>query len=155
MRNCRNSKKCRMGIIITLMIVVVILWFVWEKARIAWTLALIMLAIALGIEGYDYDIDLGKYWETKSYSESRVESVKDADGNSYRIITGTCNTKEFDLNCDDFPTQEAAQIKYQECADLVASENPGIDTRKLDIYGLDRDNDGKVCEVLPVGNLAQ
>lgn len=101
------------------------------------------------MEVYDYDFDLGKLWETGSISESRVETVKDSEGNSVRLITGTCNRAEFDLNCDAFSTQGEAQAKYNECADEVASNNPGIDVKKLDIYGLDGDNDGIVCEALP------
>lgn len=149
LKKCRNSKKCRMCIIITLMIVVAILWFVWEKARVAWAIAFIMLSIALGVEGFDYDIDIQKYWETGSYSESRVESFKDENGNSVRLITWNCNRKEFDLNCDDFQTQQQAQAKYEECAIKVQNNNTEINVQRLDIYWLDGDKDGIVCEVLP------
>lgn len=103
----------------------------------------------MGLEGFNYDADLGKLWETKSYSESRVETIKDSDGNSIRLITGNCNRAEFDLNCDDFATQGEAQAKYNECANIIAENNPNIDTRKLDIYGLDGNNNGIVCEALP------
>jgi len=110
---------------------------------------LILLAMAMWLEGFNGDADLGKLWETKSYSESRVETIKDADGNSVRLITGTCNSGDFDLNCSNFSTQGEAQAKYNECAEQVAENNPGIDTKKLDIYGLDGNNNGVVCEALP------
>ena len=145
----RNSKKHRMGFIIVLMLIVAALLIFWKKGTVVLTVILVLLAIALGLEGFDYDADLGKLWETWSYSESRVETVKDSDGNSVRLITGMCNRAEYDLNCDAFATQGEAQAKYNECADEVASNNPGIDVKKLDIYGLDGDNDGIVCEALP------
>lgn len=131
------------------MLIVAALLIFWKKGTIVLTVILVLLAIALGLEGFDYDADLGKLWETGSYSESRVETVKDSDGNSVRLITGMCNRAEYDLNCDAFTTQDEAQAKYNECADEVASNNPGIDVKKLDIYGLDGDNDGIVCEALP------
>jgi hypothetical protein len=37
----------------------------------------IILLAAFGIEAYDYDLDLGKLWETGNIQESRVESFKD------------------------------------------------------------------------------
>lgn len=138
-----------MGAIIALMLIVVACMLFFKKGLVAFTVILVLLAIALGLDGFDYDADLGKLWETGSYSESRVETVKDADGNSVRVITGVCNSGDFDLNCDNFATQDEAQAKYQECADEVAVNNPWIDTSKLDIYGLDGNNNGIVCEALP------
>lgn len=145
----RNSKKHRIGFIIFLMLIVAALLIFWKKGTVALTVILVLLAIALGLEGFDHDADLGKLWETGSYNESRVETVKDSEGNSFRLITGVCNSKDFDLNCDAFSTQEEAQARYNECAQEVAANNPGIETKKLDIYGLDGDNDGIVCEALP------
>ena len=149
MNKVRSSKNGRMTIIGVLMVIVILLLIFWKKGTIILTVILILLAIAMGLEGYNGDADLGKLWETGSYSESRVETVKDADGNSVRVITGVCNSGDFDLNCDNFATQGEAQAKYQDCADEVASNNPGIDTSKLDIYGLDGNNNGIVCEALP------
>lgn len=123
--------------------------FFFEKVRWLMIGFIILMLAAFGMEVYDYDLDLWKLWETGSLEESRVETVKDSDGNSQRIITGNCNRADFDLNCDAFSTQWEAQAKYNQCADSVAANNPGIDTKKLDIYGLDGDNDGIVCEALP------
>lgn len=145
----RNSKKHRIGTIIILIIILAIIAFIFEKVRWLMIGFIILMLGALGMEVYDYDLDLGKLWETGSISESRVETVKDSDGNSVRLITGNCNRAEFDLNCNDFSTQGEAQAKYNACADEIASNNPGIDVKKLDIYGLDGDNDGIVCEALP------
>lgn len=149
LKNVRNNKTSRMTIIGVLMIVVLLLLIFWKKGTAALLVIFVLLAIAMGLEGFDYDVDLQKLWETKSYSESRVERVTDSEWNPHTVITGTCNSKEFDLNCADFSTQSEAQTKYQQCADSVAADNPGLDVRKLDIYGLDGDNDGKVCEALP------
>jgi len=104
---------------------------------------------AFGMEVYDYDLDLWKLWETGSISESRVETVTNSDGESIRVITWNCNRAEFDLNCDAFATQWEAQEKYNECALEIAANNPWIDVSKLDIYGLDGNNNGIVCEALP------
>lgn len=49
-------------------------------------------------------------------------------------------------------SQPNAQAKYEQCASDIASYNQGIDAAKvksLDIYGLDGDKDGIVCEALP------
>jgi hypothetical protein len=148
-KKCRNSKKCRMGVIVALMVIVGLCIVFLKKGTVAFVVILVLLAIALGLEGFDYDADLEKLWETGSYSESRIETVKDSQGNSIRLITGLCNRAEYDLNCDAFATQGEAQAKYQQCADEIASNNPGIDTKKLDIYGLDGNNNGIVCEALP------
>ncbi len=138
-----------MSIIGVLMLIVILLLIFWKKGTIALTVILVLLAIAMWLEWFDYDADLQKLWETGSYSESRVETIKDSDGNSIRLITGNCNRKEFDLNCSDFKSQSDAQAKYNECADEIAKNNPGIDVKKLDIYGLDGNNNGIVCEALP------
>lgn len=145
----RNSKKSRMTIIWVLMLIVVLLLIFWGKAKGMLIVILILLAMAMWLEGFNGDADLGKLWETKSYSESRVETVKDSEGNSIRVITGICNRDDFDMNCADFDTQWEAQAKYDSCAKEVAANNPGIDTKKLDIYGLDWNNNGIVCEALP------
>lgn len=138
-----------MGIIVVLMLIVGALLIFWKKGTIALTVILILLAVALWLEGYDYDADLGKLWETGSYNESRVETITDSQGNSLRLITGNCNRAEFDMNCSSFTTQNEAQEKYNECASLLSQNNPDINTNKLDVYGLDGDNDGIVCESLP------
>lgn len=138
-----------MSVIGVLIALVLLLIIFGKKATGLLVVILVLLAIAMWLEGFDYDVDLGKLWKTGSYSESRVETLKDSEGNSLRLITGNCNSKEFDLNCSDFTTQDEAQKKYQECADEIASNNPGVDIIKLDIYGLDGNKNGIVCEALP------
>ena len=70
-------------------------------------------------------------------------------------IMGACvkpvgNDKN-ELDCNNFATQAEAQAKYDQCTDEIASYNDGVDAKKvksLDLYGLDRDKDGVVCEAL-------
>lgn len=50
-----------------------------------------------------------------------------------------CNCTGPDLNCSDFATQEAAQACYDKCQSLGYG----------DVFRLDGDNDGIVCESLP------
>ena len=147
--NMRNSKKHRIGFLIIFIIILAICAYFFEKVRWMFIGLIILLLGALGLQVIDYDIDLGTLMETKSLTESRVENVTDSDGNAFSVVTGTCNRAEFDLNCDNFISQEEAQAQYDTCADAIASKNPWVDVKKLDIYGLDGDNDGIVCEALP------
>jgi hypothetical protein len=104
------------------------------------------LVSAFGVEYFDYDVDLGKLWETGSVSESRVEHK-----NGMKIFGEDCASNN--LNCDDFKTQPEAQSKYDMCADKIATDNDTTkeNIRNIDVYGLDRDKDGIVCEALPKG----
>lgn len=104
---------------------------------------LLLLVTAFGVEYFDYDVDLGKLWETGSVSESRVEHK-----NGFKVFGESCSSNN--LNCSDFATQELAQEKYESCAEKIAQDNDvSADTiRSVDIYGLDRDGDGVVCEAL-------
>lgn len=145
--NCRKSKKCRMWIIWSLMLIVILLLIFWKKWTIALTVILVLLAIAMWVEWFNYDADLWKLWETWSYEQSRVESVTDKDWNTVRLIWECVKA---DVNCDDFKTQWEAQAKYDYCMKEIKDNNPNIeDPVKLDIYGLDRNHDGVACQHLP------
>ena len=144
---CRKSKKCRMWIIGWLMVIVVLLLIFWKKGTIALSVILVLLAVAMWVEGFNYDIDLQKYWETGNYQESRVESIKDKNWDTIRLIWECVKA---DVNCDNFKTQEDAQKKYDSCMTEIKANNPNIENPvKLDIYGLDRDHDWIACEALP------
>jgi hypothetical protein len=148
--DCRQSKKCRMTIIGILMFLVLLLLIFMKKWKIAFLTIFILLAIAMWLEGYNYDIDLQKFWETWNYKESRVETIKDKNGKNIRIITWKCARNDFDLNCKDFSTWREAQDKYNECAEEIKKNNPQITNIKdLDIYGLDKNYNWIVCEHLP------
>jgi hypothetical protein len=128
------------------MLIVVLLLIFWKKGTIALTVILVLLAVAMWLEGFNYDADLVKLWETGSYEQSKVETIKDKEGNSIKLI-GSC--VKADVNCDNFETQIDAQTRYDSCMDEIKSNNNIEDTVKLDIYGLDRDHDGIACESLP------
>lgn len=149
LKNTRNNKKSRIIIIVILIIILALIAYFVEKVRWLMIGFIVLMLGALGMQVYDYDFDLWKLIETKSFAESRVDSITDSDWNSYTVVTGTCNKTDFDLNCADFATQEEAQNQYDTCADSIASDNPSIDVKKLDIYGLDGNNNGIVCEALP------
>ncbi len=58
---------------------------------------------------------------------------------------------EYDLNCNNFATQAEAQQKYDYCATQIAENNKDLDRAKimsLDVYGLDGNKNGVVCEAL-------
>lgn len=132
----RRSKKFRVKLLIVLLIIVAILFFVWEKARIFMVAAFLALSVALGLEVSGNDWDLGKLWQTKSFDEAKVEQ---ADNGNWLIDDERCQAD--DLNCSNFEYQEEAQELFEYCGGL-----------SNDIHGLDRDNDGVVCEALPSNN---
>lgn len=118
--------------IIVLLIIVLIMFYFYEKARVFLAVILITLMAALGLEIGGLDWDLGKLIETGSFSESRIEQT---EGGTW-LIGEECQKEK--LNCDNFEYQNDAQDLFEKCGGL---EN--------DVHGLDGDNDGKVCEVLP------
>ena len=139
---CRTSKKCRMGIIGGLMLVVLLLAIFMKKWTIAFSIIFIILASALALDGFEYDVDLWKLWETGSYEESRVQYKK--------WVKVMWNCISDNLNCSDFKTQPEAQKKYDSC--MVQIKENNVDAKNpsnLDIYGLDWNKNGIVCENLP------
>jgi hypothetical protein len=60
-----------------LLVLLFILW--WFKIiKTGFVLGIgFLILVALGIETFNYDIDLGKLWETGSVQESRVSHTKD------------------------------------------------------------------------------
>lgn len=138
----RGNKNFRLGVIIFLMIVVGILFFLWEKARIFLAIAFVTLLAAFGLEATEHDWDLGKLIETGSFQESKV--ARDESGNILfdkegNITTDPTKGKSADeYNCSDFETQGEAQIFFER---LGGTEN--------DVHRLDGDNDGVACESLP------
>lgn len=106
---------------IGLVVLIIILWWMnIIKTGFAIGLGILLLA-AIGIETLNYDLDLGKLWETGSIQESRVSHTKDGIK-----LMGSCAipTKgEGDLNCANFKTQWEAQAKYEQCANEIISYN--------------------------------
>jgi hypothetical protein len=120
------------------------------KTGFAIGLGIIILA-AIGIQTFNYDLDLSTLWKTGDIQQSRVQQTKDGIklmGDCVIPVKGDTN----DLNCSNFQTQEAAQSKYDVCATQIASYNSGktpTQIKSLDIYGLDGNKNGIVCEALP------
>ena len=66
-----------------------------------------------------------------------------------KILGSDCITNN--LNCSNFKTQEGAQAKYDMCAIKIAADN-GVDgarVKSVDVFGLDKNKNGIVCESLP------
>ncbi len=143
MGKLRRSHNARLIIMVVLLAILAVLYFMFEKFRIFIIGLIIVILAAVGFELFDYDLDLGRLWETGSMQESRVQTKKGVK------LIGSCVTN--DLNCANFETQEEAQALYDKCAEEIKSYNSDLgdtDVKSLDIYGLDRDKDGMVCEAL-------
>lgn len=140
LQDLRSSKKSRLWIIgILIVIASVLLFFVkgtWAKVAIGAFIAILLAAF--GMEATNNDYDVAKLVETKSFSASKIQ--RDEKGNLANV-DAFCSAKESDYNCTDFKTQEEAMSVYNRCKTLG---------KNMDVYGLDRDHDGKVCESLPV-----
>ena len=151
LEKARNTKSTRLWFLVAVGVVLFALWWMGKiKTAFAVGLGIVLLA-AIGIQTFDYDLDLGLLWAGNSIAESRVQQTKDGVKLMGSCVKAAGTTKD-DLNCSNFATQEAAQAKYDTCADQIASYNSGLDAAKvksLDIYGLDGNKNGVVCEALP------
>ncbi|MFW6143737.1 MAG: excalibur calcium-binding domain-containing protein [Patescibacteria group bacterium] len=141
-KGLRGNKKFRIGIIVVLMIIVGVLFALWEKARIFLAVLFLTLLAAFGLEVAEKDWNLGKLIQTGSFQESQVSRDEagnvlfDKEGN---VTTNPAKGKKADkYNCSDFATQEEAQRFFEK---LGGTEN--------DVHRLDGDNDGVACEALP------
>ena len=144
----RQSKNARMIFLGVLLLILIVLYFTWGKAKGVLIGLMVLVAIAMGIEATNYDIDLGKLFETGNVQESRVQHTKDGVKLYGSCIKGGAD--KTDLNCANFKSQAEAQAKYDECGVQIEKNNTQVKNAKsLDIYGLDGDKDGKVCEALP------
>lgn len=144
-QKARYNRTVRTVVLVALLAILLVMYFVWGKMKGLLLGLIIVVTLALWIHIADYDLDLGTLFKTWSIEQSRVETKK-----WVKIIWSECNSNNY--NCADFKTQPDAQEKYEYCADKIASDNIGTDksaVKKLDIYGLDGDKDGIVCEALP------
>jgi hypothetical protein len=144
LKKLRFNRKFRLGLILALMLIVAILFIVWEKARIYLVVIFITLLAAFGLEVSQNDWDLGELWKTRSFEESKVS--RDKSGNILFDKFGDITTdsskgkKADDYNCDDFSTQPEAQAFF------IKVGGTGNDINRLD-----GDKDGIACESLPKG----
>jgi hypothetical protein len=73
----RNTKSTRIWFMVLLLAVIFLLYVTGViKKGFAIGLGIVLLA-AIGIETFNYDLDLGKLWETGNIQESRVTHTKD------------------------------------------------------------------------------
>lgn len=136
----RKSKKARLWIIGGLIVVAgVIFYFVKGTAlKVAVGAMIGLLLVAFGLEASNNDYDVKKLAQTGSFAAAKLE--RDEKGNITNI-GAFCDAKELNYNCSDFKNQPEAQQVYDECKNGHG--------RNMDVYGLDGDKDGKVCESLP------
>lgn len=147
----RKSKSFMIWLLVALILLIIWLYFFGgmnktQKNILLWTG--IIAAWALWLEVFDYDLDLTTLWKTWSIQDSRVQKSK------WVTLIGDCITDDAakDLNCDNFATQAQAQAQYQKCVDRIKTYNNNLTewaVLKLDVYWLDGDKDGIVCEHLP------
>jgi O-antigen ligase len=77
LEKARNTKSTRLWFLVFLAVVLFVLWwFKIIKTGFAVGLGIIVLA-AIGIETFNYDLDLGTLWRTGNIQESRVTHTHD------------------------------------------------------------------------------
>lgn len=137
----RSSKKVRLWVIAGLIVLGAIAFFfaktTWAKVVISGAIAILVLAF--GMEAKNTDYDVMQLVKTGSFAASEIQ--RDTEGN---LIPGSvdafCTAQDIDYNCDDFKTQPEAQGVYERCKGLG---------KNMDVYRLDGDKDGVVCEARP------
>lgn len=98
------------------MAVVAIMFFIWEKFRLALLIIFITLLAALGLDVSQKDWDLGKLLKTGSFKQSELK--RDTQGNILYDKFGNLTTdkskgkKADEYNCSDFATQKEAQAFF-------------------------------------------
>lgn len=140
-RELRGNKKVRLWVIGILIVLGFIAFFfaktTWAKVVIGGAIGLLMLAF--GMEANNTDYDVVQLVKTGSFAASQIQ--RDEQGN---LIPGSvdafCTAQDIDYNCDDFKTQPEAQSVYERCKGLG---------KNMDVYRLDGDKDGTVCEARP------
>lgn len=147
MQTLPDDHKKRMWLIgILIVLALIALYFVkatWAKVAIGGMIALLL--VAFGLEAKKTDYDMGTLIKTGSFSAAQIK--RDANGNlDQSSVDAFCNAQQKDYNCKDFSTQPEAQQVYDRCKTLG---------QNMDVYGLDGDKDGVVCEALPKKARAQ
>lgn len=138
----RSSKKVRLWVIGILIILAIAAFFfvkaTWAKVVIGSMIALLMLAFGMEVKNSDYDVQ--KLIQTGSFAASKIARDPSTGNLLPESVDAFCNAKEKDYNCADFKSQPEAQQVYDRCKTLG---------QNMDVYHLDGDKDGIVCEVLP------
>ncbi len=142
LKKIRESHKARLWIIGGLIVLCGILFFFIKgtTAKVILGVVIALLVGAFGMEATQNDYDVQKLIETKSFAESKIE--RDAATGNIINIDNFCNAEKMDYNCTDFKTQPEAMSVYKRCGELG---------KNMDVFRLDGDKDGLVCESLPQG----
>ncbi len=142
MNNIRSSHKARLWIIGGLIVGCAVLFYFIKgtAAKVVLGAVIAVLLGAFGMEATKTDFDVQKLIQTKSFSQSKVE--RDSATGNIINIDNFCNAEKLDYNCADFKTQAEAMTVYKRCGELG---------KNMDVFRLDGDHDGNVCESLPVG----
>jgi hypothetical protein len=141
----RYNRTVRTVILVALLLILLAMYFLRGKMKWLLLVLIVVITLALWVQVADYDLDLGTLWKTGSFTESRVQTKK-----WVKIVWSDCLSDS--VNCSNFQTQSDAQNKYEYCSDKIALQNDGKDKqaiKNLDVFGLDGDKDGTVCEALP------
>lgn len=140
LKKIRESHKARLWIIGGLIVLCVILFFFIKgtTAKVILGVVIALLLGAFGMEATQTDYDVQKLIETKSFAESKIE--RDVTTGNIINIDNFCNAEKMDYNCSDFKTQTEAMSVYKRCGELG---------KNMDVFRLDGDKDGLVCESLP------
>ena len=133
----------RFSVLFGLLVIAAIAFFLvkgtWAKVLVGSAIALLM--VAFGMEVSNKDFDMQKLIQTGSFAASAIQ--RDVNGNlDPTSVDAFCNATKQDYNCADFRTQPEAQSVYNRCKTLG---------KNMDVYHLDGDKDGIVCEALPKG----
>lgn len=141
-KKIRESHKARLWIIGGLIVFCGILFFFIKgtTAKVILGVVIALLVGAFGMEATQNDYDVEKLIKTQSFEESKIE--RDATTGNIINIDNFCNAEKMDYNCNDFKTQSEATTVYKRCGELG---------KNMDVFRLDGDKDGLVCESLPQG----
>jgi hypothetical protein len=140
LENIRNSHKARLWIIGGLIMLCAILFYFAKTTTVKVILGgvIAVLLAAFGMEATKTDYDMGTLMETKSFAAAKIQR-DEATGNIINMDE-FCSAEKIDYNCSDFKTQAEAMTVYRRCGELG---------KNMDVFRLDGDKDGLVCEALP------
>jgi len=147
LKNAPRRKKIRTAIIVLIILALLGSYFFGDFSKRTKNILLgtgIAAVAVLWVDLVSYEVDLKTLWDTWSIDESRKTY-----SSGWVALLWDCSVKN-DLNCEHFETQDEAQSMYQRCMNKILEYNKDVtDAVNLDVYGLDGDKDGTVCEHLP------
>ncbi|MFZ2593249.1 MAG: excalibur calcium-binding domain-containing protein [Minisyncoccia bacterium] len=141
-KELRGNKKARLWVIGGLIVLAGIAFFfaktTWAKVLIGGAIGLLMLAFGMEVNNKDFDVV--QLVKTGSFAASQIQRDPETGNLIPGSVDAFCTAQDIDYNCDDFRTQPEAQTVYDRCKGLG---------KNMDVYRLDGDKDGTVCEARP------